>query len=84
MPPNEAKKEAFDAVTLRYGISKGRLQNIISVYRTLPNVNRAAFRCNASSLIAELRLANEGHQANIDRNTQLISLLEECCDETSF
>ena len=39
MNPDEARKQAYDAVTLRYEISSGRLLNIISEYKNSQKVN---------------------------------------------
>ena len=74
----EAREKACDAVTLRYGISKGRLLNIISSQKSSRNTNMAALRENARALIAELALANKGLDETRERNERLISLLNEC------
>lgn len=78
MIPDDARKEAYDAVALRYGISKGRLLNIISEQKTSRIVNNRAFVQNARLLIAELVTANEEIDSVKDRNSKLIKLLEEC------
>jgi hypothetical protein len=84
MDPDEARKEAYDAVALRYGITKGTLFNIISAIRNSRMVNEAAFRENVRSLIADLGACNEELSARsnemIARNEKLISLLQECLD----
>lgn len=75
---SEARNEACDAVSLRYGITKGRLLNIISSHKGFDNANRTAFRNNAEALINELLVANKSMEEEIERNNQLISLLKEC------
>lgn len=72
-----AKKEACDAVSLRYGISKGRLLNIISEQNNSQFVNRSAFREKALDLIEELTKANEQVEEVRKRNETLISLLKD-------
>ncbi len=81
MNPIDARKEASDAVTLRYGISKGRLLNIISSQKCSQNENSSAFKQNALALISELDAANEGLDALKERNTKLKSLLKECLND---
>lgn len=78
--PDDARKEAYDAVSLRYGIGKGRLLNIISEQNNSQRVNRAAFRENILTLIDDLRSANEGLNALKDRNESLILLLKDCIE----
>jgi len=78
--PEEARQIAYDAVSLRYGIGKGRLLNIISEKRCSPSVNIASFRANASALIADLYAMNDGLSSFISRNVTLIELLQECID----
>ena len=78
MDAEDARKEAYDAVTLRYGIGKGRLLNIISEQRVARPLNQALFRENALALMHELQLMNEGLDAARGKNDKLISLLEEC------
>lgn len=78
MSPEDARREAYDAVTLRYGIGKGRLLNIISSNNCYQKVNEPAFRANARALIGELSLMNEGLDEKKEKNNKLISLLEEC------
>ena len=80
MAPDEARKEAYDAVTLRYGISKGRLQNIISERNCSRKVNRSAFRENALSLIDALSNANEELDTAKGRNEKLIQLLKDAIE----
>ena len=83
MNPNDARNESYDAVTLRYGISRGRLLNIISQHKNSQSVNQSKLRQNAISLIKELQIANSGLQDSIQRNDKLISLLKECVEDGS-
>lgn len=80
IPADEARKESYDAVRLRYGIGKGRLLNIISDKRCSQSANETAFRANALALIDELNMMNESLDETKDRNTRLISLLKECIE----
>lgn len=79
--PDEARKQAYDAVTLRYEISRGRLLNIISEYKTSQKVNVSKMRQNALALINDLQAVNHGLSNNITRNERLISLLNECLED---
>lgn len=81
LEPDEARKEAYDAVTLRFGIGKGRLLNIISASRDSRGENKMLLRQNAMQLIQELRIANSGLDAAKEKNQRLIDLLEECLDD---
>lgn len=76
----QARKEAYDAVSLRYGISRGRLLNIISDQNNSQKVNEAAFRENIISLIEDVTSANEEIQAVMDRNEKLLALLNDCLE----
>jgi len=80
MEQDAARKEAYDAVSLRYGIGKGRLLNIISELNNSQKVNRAAFRENVLSLISDISSANEELDAVRARNDALISLLKDCLE----
>ena len=73
----EARKQAYDAVTLRYEISKGRLLNIISERRNSQKVNMSSLQQNAIALIKDLQTVNEGLDNTISKNERLISLLKE-------
>ena len=77
---DEAKKQAYDAVSLRYGISKVTLVNIISAVKSSRNVNETAFRENIISLIGDLSAVNEELDATKSRNERLISLLNDCLE----
>ena len=81
MPPDAARKEAYDAVALRYGIAKGRLLNIISRQKSSQKVNEAEFRENALTLIRNLEIVNSGLEESRIKNEQLISYLKECVNE---
>lgn len=76
-----ARKEACDAVELRYNISKGRLLNIISEQNYSRSVNIRTFREKTLALIDELRCANSEMDEARRKNDQLIALLKECADE---
>lgn len=78
--PDLARKEAYDAVSLRYGIGKGRLLNIISEQNNSQRVNRTAFRENVLALISDLSSANEQLSMIRERNDTLISLLKDCIE----
>ena len=80
MDQDDARKDAYDAVTLRYGISKGTLFNIISAVKTSRMVNETAFHMNILTLISDLSAVNEELQRNRDRNEKLIALLKECIE----
>lgn len=73
----EAKQMAYDAVELRYNISKKRLQNIISKNHDTFNCNRNVFFDNNKRLIDTLIEANEDLRAIIERNIDLINVLKE-------
>lgn len=78
--PDLARKEAYDAVSLRYGIGKGRLLNIISEQNNSQRVNRTAFRENVLALIRDLGTANDELTSLRERNETLISLLKDCIE----
>ena len=77
---DEARKQAYDAVTLRYGISKGTLFNIISAIKSSRKVNESAFRENIISLINDLEGVNGELESTRDRNNRLIALLKDCLE----
>ena len=81
MSPEDARKEAYDAVSLRYEISRGRLLNIISEHKNSQKVNMSSLRQNAISLIDELKIVNKGLDATMSKNERLISLLKECLED---
>lgn len=78
--PDLARKEAYDAVSLRYGIGKGRLLNIISEQNNYRKVNNAAFRENVRALIVDITSVNEELDAVRSRNETLIQLLKDCLE----
>jgi len=78
--PDLARKEAYDAVSLRYGIGKGRLLNIISAQNNSRKVNRAAFRENVRELITDITSVNEELDSVRSRNERLIQLLNDCLE----
>ena len=81
--PDESRKEAYDAVTLRYGISKGRLLNIISEQKISRKENISALRHNALSLIRDLLAVNDELDLKKEKNERLIGLLKECTEDDS-
>jgi hypothetical protein len=80
MDQDMARKEAYDAVSLRYGIGKGRLHNIISEQNNSRRVNRTAFRENVITLIENITAVNEEIDAVRSRNETLIQLLKDCLE----
>lgn len=81
MSPEDARREAYDAVTLRYSISRGRLLNIISEQKISQKVNVSELQRNAIALIRELRAVNDGLDETKARNEKLMSLLQECLED---
>ena len=78
---DDARKEAYDAVSLRYGISKNRLLNIISSQRGSQRVNNCTLRQNAIALIGELQVVNAGLDETRTKNEWIIALLKECIED---
>lgn len=76
-----ARKEATDAVSLRYGISPGRTLNIITEQKASPNANIVTLRRDAEALIARLEEVNKGMEEERIRNEKLISVLKVFADE---
>lgn len=76
----EAKEMAYDAVELRYNISSKRLQNIISENHDVLNCNTIMFLNDNRKLMETLREANSNMQQLIDRNNELLKVLEEVCN----
>ena len=81
MNPDEARKESYDAVSLRYGIQKGRLLNIISERKYSRQVNDDALRRSAMALIGELQIVNQELDNSKAKNEKLIDLLKECVED---
>ena len=74
----DARREAYDAVSLRYGIERKTTLNIISALKCSQNINRVSFEEKARALIRELDVVNEELEAERSRNDRLIGLLKEC------
>jgi hypothetical protein len=75
----EAKDLAYDEVELRYNISSKRLQNIIYDNHDSLVCNKNMFLNENCRLIETLKEANADMQAFIDRNNELLKVLEEVC-----
>lgn len=73
----EAKDLAYDAVELRYNISPKRLQNIIYDNHDTLTCSRNLFLTENERLCETLREANADMQSFIDRNNELLKVLEE-------
>lgn len=80
LPHKEAKVLAYDAVELRYNISSKRLQNIISENHDALNCNTLMFLNDNKKLMETLREANSNMQGLIDRNNELLKVLEGICN----
>lgn len=80
MSHKEAKELAYDAVELRYNISSKRLQNIIYDNHDALTCDRNMFLSENARLIETLREANAEMQEFIDRNNELLKILEEVCN----
>lgn len=76
----EAKAIACDAVELRYDISPKRLKNIIYNNHETLTCNRNIFLAENRKLIETLKDANADMQSFIDRNNELLKVLEEVCN----
>lgn len=76
----EAKESAYDAVELRYNISSKRLQNIIYDNHDTLTCNRNMFLYDNGKLIEILKEANDDMLGIIERNRELIRVLEEVCN----
>ena len=76
----QARKEACDAVTLRYGIGRGRILNIISEKEYSHSVNTIELKKKAEHLIEEIKTANEWFAPMIKNNEKLLALLQEYVD----
>lgn len=83
MDATAARKEAYEAVELRYEIGQRYLLNIISEQKVSRSDNISAFRMKALALIDDLRVVNDGLGASIRKNEKLIGLLKECVDDES-
>lgn len=76
----EAKDLAYDAVELRYNISKKRLQNIISDNHDVRRCNRGMFLKENGDLIETLEEVNSDLMGFIDKNNELLKVLKEVCN----
>lgn len=76
----EAKEFACDAVELRYDISPKRLKNIIYNNHETLTCNRNMFLTENRKLIDTLKEANADMQTFIDRNNELLKILEDVCN----
>lgn len=79
LPDKEAKALAYDAVELRHNISPKRLQNIISDNHDALTCDRNLFLYDNRKLMETLREANASMQKFIDRNNELLKILEGVC-----
>lgn len=77
MSHKEAKELAYDAVELRYNISAKRLQNIIYDNHDTLTCNRNMFLHENRRLIEFLKEANDDMLGIVERNNELIRVLEE-------
>jgi hypothetical protein len=77
LPHKEAKDLAYDAVELRYNISPKRLQNIVYDNRGSLVCNRNMFLNENAQLIETLKEANSDMIALVNRNNELLKILEE-------
>lgn len=80
MSNKEAKLLAYDAVEMRYNISQKRLQNIISDNHDIFKSDRNMFLEENARLMEVLKEANSDMQSFIDRNNELIKVLEGACN----
>lgn len=80
----QAKKEAFDAITLRFHLSEKTARMLIAEHiRDDYDKHKGMFYVQNDRLISLLEGINKEKQAEIDRNNQLIKLLKEVNDEYS-
>ena len=80
MSHKEAKDLAYDAVELRYNISPKRLQNIIYDNHESLVCNKNMFLNENGRLVEILKEANANMIAFIERNNELLKVLEEVCN----
>lgn len=80
----EAKKEALDAITLRFHLSEKTTRMLIAEYiRYDCDKYKGAFYVQNNRLIELLEQINENAQKEIERNIKLIKLLKEVNNEYS-
>lgn len=80
MSHKEAKDLAYDAVELRYNISAKRLQNIIYDNHDTLTCNRNMFLYDNKKLIEILKESNADMLGIVERNNELMRVLEEVCN----
>lgn len=76
----EAKDFACDAVELRYNISPKSLQNIIYKNHNTLSCNRNVFLNENRRLIDTLKEANADMLEIVERNNELLRILEDVCN----
>lgn len=82
MSEKEAKKEAFDAINLRFHLSKNRARMLIANYiRKDCDKYKGTFYVQNLNLISTLEDVNKEMKAEIKRNEELIKLLKEVNNE---
>ena len=80
----QAKREAFDAITLRFHLSEKTARMLIAEHiRTDYNKFEGMFYVQNQSLISTLEEINKAKAEEIERNNRLITLLKEVNDEYS-
>ena len=77
MDQDHARKDAYDAVFLRYGIGRGRFLNILSERNYSHHVNDAIFREDIAALAANIEEANAELESVRERNGKLLALLKD-------
>jgi hypothetical protein len=80
----EAKKEAFDAITLRFHLSEKTARMLIADYiRTDYDKFKGTFYVQNLRLITTLEEINQEKLEEVERNNRLINLLKEVNNEYS-
>lgn len=80
----QAKKEAFDAITLRFHLSEKTARMLIAEYiRQDYDKYKGTFYVQNERLISLLKDINQERQIEIDRNNKLIDLLRQINNEYS-
>lgn len=78
----EAKKEALDAITLRFHLSEKTARMLIAEYiRKDCDKYKGTFYVQNQRMISLLEQINQERREEIERNEQLIKLLKEVNDE---
>ena len=84
MNERQARKEAFDAITLRFHLSEKRARILIAEHiRDDYDKYKGMFYVQNQRLCTVLSEVNEEMRSEIERNEKLIKLLEEVNDEYS-